>query len=80
MTIFTTKTGYVELIGQWRDGEMPRARGGIARLTVRDDVKNAVYRFTGKRHDAFEALIARYVGSSESVAVIEQAHIEIQRP
>jgi hypothetical protein len=79
MTIFKTKTGYVELIGQWRDGETPRARGGIARLTVRDDVKNAVYKFTGKRHDALEALIARYVGSSESVAVIDHSHIEIQR-
>lgn len=79
MAIFKTKTGYVELIGQWRDGETPRARGGIARVTVRDDVKNAAYRFTGKRDDAFAALIERYVGSSESVAVVEEAHIEIQR-
>jgi hypothetical protein len=79
MTIFKTKTGYVELIGQWRDGETPRARGGIARLTVRDDVKTAVYKFTGKRDDAFDALIARYVGSSESIAVVEHSHIEIQR-
>jgi hypothetical protein len=65
MTTFKTKTGYVELIGQWRDGETPRARGGIARLTARDD--------------AFEALIERYVGSSERLALIDHSHIEIQR-
>lgn len=79
MTIHKTKSGYVEIIGgEWRDGQMPRASPGVARLTVRHDQTNAVWKFTGTRRDAAETIGRLYVGTSERVARLNGSHVEIE--
>lgn len=76
--IHTTKSGAVTLVNKdWRDGGMPKAKSGVACLTVHDDVTNAVWKFTGKLRDAAEVVGDLYVGTRERVAVLTGSHIEI---
>lgn len=76
-----TKTGYAEKTGEWRDGAFPKATGGVARLTVRDDQTNAVWKFTGKRADAVAAIASAYINKGfgrDKVACLYGSHIEIE--
>lgn len=76
-----TASGTVTLIGkEWRDGAMPKASAGVARLTVHDDVTNSVWKFTGKLRDAAEVVGGLYVGTRDKVAVLSGSHIEIEHP
>ena len=75
-----TKTGWAEMVGkEWRDGQFPQASGGVARLTVHDDVTNAVWKYTGKKRDAAEAIGALYVRDmGDDCARLYGDHIEIE--
>lgn len=80
-----TKSGTAELVGgEWRDGAIPKARPGVATITVHDDVTNAVWRYTGKLRDAAEAIGEAYVNggqrSRDKVARLSGSHIEIESP
>lgn len=83
--IHKTKSGTVQLVGEeWLDGRMPKASAGVACLTVHDDVTNAVWKFTGKRRDAAQVIGHLYIHGGrfprEKVAVLSEAHIEIEAP
>ena len=75
-----TRTGYAEKTGEWRDGAFPAATGGVARLTVRDDQTNAVWRFSGRRADAVAAIASSYLKGfgRDTVACLYGSHIEIE--
>ena len=79
-----TQTGYAECIGEWRDGAMPKARACVARLTVRDDVTTAIWRYTGKRRDAAAAIGEAIINggrlSREAVARLSGDHLSIEAP
>lgn len=80
-TLHITPTGTVTLIGgEWRDGAFPKARPGVACITVHDDATNAVWRYTGPRRAAAEFIGRLYVGTREAVAVFCDNHIEIETP
>lgn len=77
-TIHRTASGTAQAIAEWRDGAAPKARAGIACLTVHDDVTNAVWRYTGDTRDAAETIGQLYVGTRNKVARLNGAHIEIE--
>lgn len=80
MTIHRTKSGWIELVGsEWRDGQMPQASAGVARITVHNDVTNSVWKFTGKLRDAAEVIgRLELFRNGDSVAVLTGYHIEVE--
>lgn len=52
-----TETGTVELVGEWRDGQSPRANPDApAHFALYYDNMTEVFRFTGKRLDAMKTV------------------------
>lgn len=78
MTYHKTKTGHVELVGSWRDGQLPVPTRGVACLTVSHDQTNAVWTFTGKRRDAAETIARLCIVYQERIATLYGSHIEVE--
>lgn len=78
-----TATGYATLIGEWRDGHSPTASMGVARLKVKDDVTNSIWKYTGKRRDAATAIGDALINGHRSrneVARLNGDYLDIETP